>query len=205
MGAHDYIVTFHEADESKVRKLWEQKVEDDRFEHGADPYNGTSTTMRGQVKFYDRRCASKGDAQEFILGRHEKWGAPIACSFFLPAEMDKHATARADLCREKLDKVSVKLIEANRKVRAEFAAAKSKLVACKGCGSRMSREHLLKVLDRKPIRCPLCDGDLLSETFRKKQALLTDNVKRAQDELNEALRPKPSTKIGWCVGGWAAS
>jgi len=225
MGAHDYICTYKEADESKVRKLWEEQVEDDRCESGGGSYAGNATTMHGKVRFRDKRLASETEAHDWLLEHHEKWEAPLACSFYLPEEKGKREQSAVAKAEAKQVTVEEARLEVAQKIQAAFVERKSKLVACKGCGSRLSQEHLtrgwrkgnLQFNQRGDVKtfafaslpslpaCPLCKADLLSESDQKRLATHAAKCEAAKQAVVEANKPKPGKKIGWCVGGWAAS
>lgn len=226
MGAHDYIVTIKETDQAKVREKWKQIQEDDLFEHGHDPYNGSSSTMHGSITFYDRRLASREEAGKFVLDKHEKWSGAVAVSYYLPAEPSKADEARKVKAREKLESTLQKNFDVLVAMQQAFINRKSGLVGCKGCGSRLSHPHLVKTLSKGHVSvfevnyngrprsktfnmptlpvCPVCKLSLSSETDQKRLAAHDEKVKQAQTAYDEALTPKAGSQIAWAVGGWAA-
>lgn len=109
---------------------------------------------------------------------------------------------------------------------SRHAAATATQVKAAACGSKLSREHLVKKLGRGsahtyPSRpgerakktfnfpampvCPLCQASLLSETDQKRLAAHKAKVGEARKAYEEARRPPASDKLGWAIGGWAAS
>lgn len=220
MGAHDYIVTIKETDQGKVKQAWDRIVENDSYESGSGSYAGNATTMRGRITFYDRKLSSENEAREFCLDKHEKWSGPVAVSFYLPAESTKTDEKRKEKAQDKLHAVWNKQYETVLKIVQSFAGRKSKLVTCKGCDSRLSHSHLTGKLkrgranDRKymwgpnlptlPV-CPVCNESLLSETDQKRIKAQEEKVEAARKACNETQQPKPSKKLAWAVGGWAAS
>jgi hypothetical protein len=219
MGAHDYTITVRKAERSAVKKAWEEAVESDRHESGGGSYAGNATTFNGPVRFVDRKVASRREAADLVLEKHDKWDGPVAVSFYLPAESGKRAQAKAARAKDKLVAAMKKKLEVCQQINAAFASRKSKLVSCKTCGSKLSREHLTRKLRKggfdhsagtycdypnQPI-CPLCKISLLSETDQKRIDAHTKKVTEADNAHHAASQPSPSKKLGWVVGGWAAS
>jgi hypothetical protein len=227
MGAHDYVGTL-KGDQKAVKKAWEQIVEDDRYESGEGAYAGNATTMHGRITFYDRRLDSESEAHEFCLDKHEKWSGPVAVSFYLPAEPTEADKRRQKKAHDKFVATEQKRIDSLNKIQAAFINRKSKLIACKGCDSRLSRKHVVEARGLRPGSlafngwgdapetygwtnetnfplCPLCKTDLMSETDRKRINALIEKGKQAQAAFAEAQGAKPSKKVAWAVGGWAAS
>ena len=225
MGANDYIISYREADQSKVTTLWEEQQEEDRYESGAGAYAGNSTTMHGRIRFQDKRFATENEAHEFILDKHEKREAPLGVSYYLPAEEGKNDETRKAKVEGNLITVEEKRLELIHKIQDAFINRKSKLVACKGCDSRISHTHLNGQLLRGQViqgsqggrkfysftreptipTCPVCKASLLSESDTKRIAAHGAKKVDAMKALTESKQPKPSKKLGWCVGGWAAS
>ena len=87
MGAHSYTVTYKMEQRMDVREAWQAQVEDDRYESGSGAYAGNATTMNGPIVWRNDLLSSEYDAVERVLDLHEKWSGPIACSFYLPAEV----------------------------------------------------------------------------------------------------------------------
>jgi hypothetical protein len=217
MGANSYVVTL-EGDKKKVEKAWDRIVENDRYESGEGAYAGNATTMDGSITFYDRRLASYNEAYEFCLDKHDKWCGPVAVSYYLPAEQGKRDKAREEKAKAKaqaaFDKAYAVVAKANDGVRNR----KSKLIGCRHCGSKLSKEHYIakprvEQLFNNPVgyktcstfACPICFKVLLSETMVKRIEGHKAKIEEARLALREAQKPKPSKKIAWAVGGWAAS
>ena len=96
--------------------------------------------------------------------------------------------------------------KAGEVVQRALTSGKSKLLpACGGCGSRLSREHIARgargwVSDGVP--CPVCRGNLLSETVQRRlEALKAKHEGRRDKEP----RGRKTGKYGWVVGGTAQS
>jgi len=204
VGATTDFRTYKYNDRKKIERAFSKACEDARHENGHGGYTGTIAEFHGIGKWLDREVGSEAEAEGYIIEHHQKWDAAMAVSFRLPVEKGEREKAREKKACEKAQAAQEKLNEANRKVREEFASAKSKTVGCKGCGSKMSREHLVKFLHGKALRCPLCNGDLLSQTFRERQAKLMAAVEEARKAAQEEAKPKTNGKIGWVVGGWVS-
>ena len=219
MGAHDYIVTYETEDQKKIKKLWAQLVEEDGDESGTGSYAGNATTMHGPIRFHNLRCSSKREASDLVLEKHDKWDGPVAVSYYIAAAPGKRDTARAEKAMVKLSASRDKHHALVLKILLAFRERKSKLTACKGCGSRLAHEHLVKSLmlgrarneyygaeaGKAPI-CPVCcTENLLSETEQKRIIASAAKVISLETDWKKTKRTKPGKKLGWCVGGWAAS
>lgn len=203
MGAHNETRTYIGLTERQVTKQWRADRAEAEYEDGHGAYAGTIATMHGDPDFFDQRKSSQREAEEFCLDKHDKWSAPIACSFLVaakPSTRDQNRMAKAE---KKFTAAGNALDEAAGKIYNEFFAAKSQMVGCKGCGSRLNREKLRKIC-RVDLLCPLCRQSLLSPTAQKRITRLKEKKAAAQAAVTEARKPKPSKKIGWVVGGWAA-
>lgn len=218
MGGFGYTCTYRESDKATVRGLWAKQVEEDQYESGSGAYAGNATTMRGPIEFHDLRCESEDAAADWVVKKHDKWSAPLACSFFLPVEPSARDKAREEKAKEKLYAARARHHGLVCKILDAFCARKSKLIACTGCGSKLAREFIK--VDRghegnttlqipasvgAVPSCPLCKESLLSETDRQRVAASALKVEKAKKALAGVQKPKPSKQIGWVVGGIAAS
>lgn len=203
-GATDFRV-YKFSDRKKVEREFKEACEEARYEHGHGGYTGTIAEVHGIGRWVDRRFGSDGEAMDYASEHHNKWDPAMAVSFCLPVEKGEREKNREKKAREKVKAAEKKLTDACNKARKAFAEAKSKTVGCKGCGSKMSREHLARFLMHRVVRCPLCDHDLLPATFRERQAKLKAAVEEARKAAEEEAKPKTNGKIGWVVGGWFSS
>ncbi len=216
MGAHDYIISYKEADQSKVRKLWDRQVEEDEYDSGRGAYAGNATTMNGPIQFRDTKLASENDARRWILDEHNKRDAPIGASFYLPVEKterDKKREEKADQTYDWLwEKATAIVAKANDALRNR----KSKTIGCSHCGSKLSKEAYLKTVTTcdilrgrkgalRTFGCSVCKESLISKTVMDRAKAYEAKLDAADKACKEARKPKPGKKIGWCVGGWAAS
>lgn len=207
MGASDCVNTYPNMTEAQVRKVWEQDQEAAEHEYGHGAYSGTIATMHGAPNFYDNRLATQDEAYQFCIDKHEKWDAAIACSYLMAVPLGKRDETRIAKAEKKVEVADDNLNTAWKKIRAAFLATKSKNVGCGGCGSSLNRVKLCEYSFGRPKwnLCPLCQNNLLSATAHDRLAKLQEKLLAAQAAIIEARKPKPGKKVGWCVGGWAAS
>lgn len=218
MGAHDYIITVKDPSEKKVKEAWERQRDYDDDESGSHAYAGNATTFHGKVRFRDERLATENEARKSCLKHHEKREGPIAVSFYLPVEKGVREKNREVKTVEAYDKLLGKakdvLIKANNALRDR----KSKMIGCSSCGSKLSKEHFLKKYTVHTLfcssrtgdplntfACPVCAAPLISETAIKRIKAYQPKIEAANKAVVEAYKPKAGKKIGWAVGGWAAS
>jgi|ETNvirenome_6_85_1030632.scaffolds.fasta_scaffold00371_11 hypothetical protein len=223
MGAQSYTVTYSFSDKEKVSQAWKSLCENDARESGSGAYAGNSTTMGGHVNFYNKLFSSEEEAYEWVLDNHQKWGDPYACSFYIPKTPGERAEKKSKRAQEKLVQEEKKKVDWMNNEVQTFLGRKSELVSCKCCGSKLSRKHLADVrftslgthltyvnqfgpgpVYGKLPKCPLCSYSLISDTAQKKYKRLTERVSKAKKDWEESLKPSPSKKVGWVVGGWAA-
>jgi hypothetical protein len=205
MGAHDYTRYYDFYSRAKVVKAWDELVEEDMRESGSGAYAGNSTTMNGNIEFYDSRLASLDKAIDYVLDKHEKWTNPVACSFYLPSELTANQKARSDKAREAYYLLQGKVAESQKKIINDFYNRKSKMVGCPKCESRLNLAFLRSssYLTRRP-GCPLCKAPLLSQTAQDRYDALSSKLEKENKKCIALSTPKASKSLGWVVGGWAA-
>ncbi len=192
-------------DRAKITEAFKAACEDARFESGSGGYTGTIAEMHGIQRWEHKNCLSLTEAQRYLHDTHNKFDNALAVSFCIAKDKTEADKKREEKANVKWRAAEQKLRDASAKVRAEFGAAKSKTVGCKGCGSKMSRTHLATFLRGRALNCPLCTGDLLSVTARARLTKLSEAVHKARHAAENAGQPKPSAKIGWVVGGMCSS
>lgn len=216
MGAHDYTVTYTFYDKSKVKSSWGSLCEEDAYDSGSGAYAGNATTMGKNPQFYDKAFDSEAEAYQWVMDNHRKRGQPYACSFYLPKETSTAKQKRIDKAKEKLNAAKRKKLDWMNAEIDSFASRKSAFIGCKCCGSKLSRDWMSKewTKGRQSIyywgfpampTCPICKESLLSETAKGRLERLNQKVLEAEGALKKAEAPEPSKKLGWVVGGWAAS
>ena len=206
MGAHDYTRTYYVYGKVKVRDSWDELVDYEAVESGTGAYAGNSTTMGKNIGFYDLKLESEDKAKDYILEKHEKWTAPIACSFYLPSRLSAKQEIRKDKAKEAYLLLQTKISESKKKIINDFYNRKSKLVGCPKCESRLSLAFLKRgSFPTSPPACPLCKESLLSKTSQDRLVALNSKLKKEDKKCIELSTPKASRNLGWVVGGWAAS
>lgn len=205
MGAVDVYRTFpgklalHEVDQA-----FKEVCEQERWENGADPYSGSIDKLMGYT-FENKIYPSVNKALENIRERTDKHGKGILTKAYKDEGVRiEPSPLLAKLRAEHKDKWTFEreLIEG---FLAEVKAAKSKTLGCKKCGSSLNRMYL------KGYFCPLCNGELRTETQLKKTGAAIERWQKTKDKLEaetERLHQKalaklpPSDQLVWVLAGW---
>lgn len=139
----------------------------------------------------DAPCANEDEAREKIGQLDKGWYDCLAVKFY-----DTHRVPET----EKLKKLQAAKTTAYKKYNDlafafHFANAKSELIGCKCCGSKISRKYL------KNNFCPVCHSDLRPETTLNRIATLKAKADKLYDEvLNETTKiAKKSGNIRWLI------
>lgn len=78
MGATDRFMTLKgDMTKEQVKEAFYKRQEEDRWEYGNDPYNGSFTTFSG-IEFKWQKYDNENDARSFVLDKQEKWGPAFA-------------------------------------------------------------------------------------------------------------------------------
>jgi uncharacterized protein with PIN domain len=208
MGAHDYIIRFNISSLDDIQAEWNKIYEDDSYDSGSGPYAGNATTLGKRIAFHDKRLASEEEARDFILENHQKWSEPLGCSFYLSMEPNQRWTNKRDKAHEKKSHIEKKLLSAKAAVKESFVTKKSKFVGCKICDSKLSHEHMVNIMNQFHAnipKCPVCKSELISKTDRNRIDKLEEKLAHVVLEYKSASKLPVGKKMGWCVGGWAAS
>lgn len=204
MGACDYFILCEVDDTEKVAAMWRQRVEEDGAYDGHGPYAGNATTFYGDIRFHNHRLFDdRGVAEAYILENHQKREAPIAVRLRLPSAVDEKHGKRIEAAKQRWLKLRDASNQTIQKIADAFRARKSAFVGCPGCHSKLSHQHLCKPTSTTSV-CPLCDTCLLSQTDQDRIKRAREKETEAQSDYADALKPKPSDRIGWLVGGWAS-
>jgi len=197
MGSNlDYRI-YKTTDENEIRKAWKSAVESNRYESGNE-YSGGVGMLGESITWHNRKVADLNAAIDFISGTHEKWEGAMAVSFHLDSGKTVGTEKQVAKAEEKLNKLKAKHAELGNKARDEFVEAKSKLVGCKVCDSRLNRSML------RGTACLVCGENLLSNTWQSRLSVARAKLDKAQAEFTRLSQPKPGKDIGWVVGGWCA-
>ncbi len=184
----------------------EAAAEDDELTFGSEEdaaYSGSISTLGRIGKWINEPRANEDEAVSELGDRHQKWSDALAIAFYLPGEKTEAQKKAKESAKAKLKDAEDNFRKVCLDVRAAFASTKSKTVGCKACGSSFNRDLLAK--KQVPLRCLLCDDDLLSATARKRIVTAKEKKRAAQDALNAARAASTSKKVGYVVGGWCPS
>ena len=197
MGANVDYRLYETFDRQKVARLFEDDVDVSQSEDG-NSYSGCIGMLHSIGAWVDKQFPSVREAEHYLAENHEKWENAWAVSYVI----GKPLTATQKKKQEELSKQASELFDAPRNIElqalADIRTAKSDFIGCKGCGSKLKREHI------RMAPCPLCHASLLSATVVKRIEAAKDKHQKACDKVN-ALENKPSGKMGWLVGGWCSS
>lgn len=196
MGARLNVRIFHENDPKVVSKKWASEVEDAKHKYGHGGYTGSIAEFSYNINFVDKVLTSYDDAEEFIETNHAKWSPPLAVKF-----VSKLATVSKtkEKLKEKTEKLQMDAINLESMLSNEISTAKSKTIGCSKCESKINRSYV------KGHNCPVCSGELLSPTARKRLDNAIERYKKAKKEYNN-YTPKvgKSSKTAWLIGGWCS-
>lgn len=206
MGGHPDYRIYDTQDRAEVEKRWKADQKQAAHDNGHDAYAGTIATMRGGIAaWYDKSLATEDEAVEFLLSHHNKWDPAVAVSFFLTSkEKDAAREKRTAAAMEKANKARADYFALHEKICQRFAARKCARVGCMGCGSLLSHAFLCRPNAISAV-CPLCKRSLISKTDQARLDKAQAKREAADKAYQESKKPRPGEKLGWLVGGWAAS
>jgi len=204
-GGNDAGRTYMEYDRDKVQRMWDDDVAQSQHESGTS-YSGEIGMLTGPIQWNDKKLGTAREAWDFIMETHYKGDPPIAVSFETETEVPRE---RQDAWRKKhQDAEDAHRRKAKEIVTKAITGGKSTLLpACKGCGSKLSREHIARGVASswggEGAACPLCRSSLLSDSVRKR----LDSLKSKHEgrKGRETPRGKKTGKYGWAIGGIASS
>ena len=223
-GSFDYR-TYDHNDRAKITKHFEGECETAKIEDGIS-YPGTIAAMQTVVDWRDKQFTTMGDAQDYLCDEHNKWDNAMAVSYKIAKPMTDRDKNRVSKAREKHKALAAKFLAVVKKVNDGFKTRKSKLIGCQSCGSRLSKDHLLRKQHRlspkskcdnpfahalpgygdySVLACPLCDTLFISATELTRLQAYYPKLVATQEVVAEARVPKTNGKIGWIVGGWCSS
>ena len=146
-----------------------------------------------RIRWLDHVCDTYDEAVEYIRthdsGRYDQlavmYREPLA-----PGKKELELKARVQKAQERLQREKT----ANR-----LEGLKSEYVGCKSCGSKLSREHMLK--KARGNFCPVCGADLRSPTVQKTIINAEKTYKNAVKAYDEEVKraAKRSKTLRWLV------
>jgi|APSaa5957512576_1039674.scaffolds.fasta_scaffold54086_2 hypothetical protein len=201
MGANFESVTFLTDDKGVIKSQWDGAVEHSQHMDGCS-YSGSIGMLDGCIDWVRREpCLNEQEAEEYIADHHNKWDGPMAVPFKIKG--GKKVPAYLINAKKKSQEAKQKLEELETHLANNIISAKNDFVGCRGCKSKLSRQHLTSSF------CPLCHTVLLSETSLKRIEKAKDKAQKAFNHWIEmrdkATKANATGKIGYVVGGLCSS
>lgn len=150
-----------------------------------------SSGLVNPIRFINKVFSDYGDAEEYIKEHDKGWYDSLAVKY---KELPHGTTSKKleDLKkREQTAQSEYYTFE-----RVVFAKDfKAEFVGCQHCGSKISRKHI------KTNYCPVCHGDMRSETTLNKLKNMKAKVEKLHEEViaEENKLKEKSSKIYWLV------
>jgi len=203
-GGNDAGRTYRTYDKSEVQRQWDADVRSSQSQDGTS-YSGEIGMLTGPIQWHDKQFGSLREAWDWIMRTHEKFEPPLAASFELETEVPRERLEAWQ--RKRREAYEAYQRRAGEIVQKALTSGKSKLLpACNGCGSRLSREHITRGARgwaaAEGVPCPVCRGNLLSETVQRRLEALKS---RHESRQGKEPRGRKTGKYGWVVGGIAQS
>ena len=141
-----------------------------------------------EIRWNDHVCDNYEQAQKWIEQHDKGWYDCLAVRFYSPVVTK-----------------SEKIIELDRKIREAYDAYRKKdqelyikkrtseFIGCKKCGSRMNSQYLSRNY------CPVCGGDLRSDTILKSIASAKNKWENAKKNREDYVNKHSKKEIRWLV------
>ena len=184
-------------------KRWNSDVEDAEYEsgHGGN-YTGSISELGRGFTEVGKIFKNEDEAVEYIEEHHSKWDGAMAVCYYKQGGIAKSSANKKAKLEEKLKTAIRYSNQLKEKLINEIKNAKSKLIGCTKCGSKLNRKYI-----NHNGACPLCSNSLLSATAKKRIQVSWDKAKKAEKEF-KGYKPKTSksatTKV-WVIGGHCSS
>ncbi len=136
-------------------------------------------------------------AEKFIKANDQGWYDQLAVRYYESINHGKTSQKIEEL-RHKRSDIYERIVDYDRHFC--FEGHKSKYVACKKCGSKLSVEYL--AMQTVLNYCPLCNEDLHSETAKKHHDKLNDKLKIIDAQIDseyKKLLAKGKKNVCWLV------
>ena len=146
----------------------------------------------GKVKWHDNisPCKNREEAEKLISKLDNGW-------------YDDHAVRYYDyssaVTTKKIEELKAKRMEVIDKKNAymhehSFSNFKAEYIGCSNCGSKLSKKYL------RGYYCPVCRGDMRSETIKKKLADFDQKNEHILEQIEiEKQKQKKAQKVMWLV------
>lgn len=153
------------------------------------PY--TMTPHHQSWKFFEEILASREDAEEFLQSKNLWRKKNRAVRYRLPAEKTKkQKTLETRLEKMVVDRENYKETHHPRNFKAEF-------IGCSTCKSKIAKKYLKGYSHS----CPVCKGELWSQTTQDKVKWYTKKIVDLQEQIKqeEKKSAEKSKKLAWYV------
>ena len=144
-----------------------------------------------QWKFFDEICNTEEDAQEFLYNKHLQREYNRAVRYHVPTEKIKKVQAL------------VARLEATIETKEQYkknhhpSTFKAEFIGCPTCKSKIAKKYI----KGSSHSCPVCSGELWSETTQKKIASYNEKIADIQKQI-KAEEKKANAKnkeLAWYV------
>lgn len=203
MGANYVDYTFEASDEATLKRNFNERAEQDRFEHGAGAYSGT---LQHTFRIVAQTFKTINDAEVWVQNNTRKWEPAFAVKVgdFSKALFN---TTKGNKLITQINDLRVKLENFDKDLLKKLATQKSLYKGCTNCGSKISVKHFVKGTS---TFCPVCSKELVksAKDIEKLKSLQESYIQKNQ-ELKD-MKKEYNKKVGdkapcWYIGGWAAS
>lgn len=210
MGAATKYLHHPACPPAELKEWFNGRCQDERSEHGWDPYSGSLGTKLGEgLDILSKVFANDDDAYEYLGEQADKRGPALAAKVRVPSKATALKIERMDAEIKRIQTVTEagayrpKAIQAVYKAALERARwAKSKTKGCAACGSAIARTHICSVT------CPVCgDGNfLITATDSKRIKAIGAKQTKGEEQIQALLRQQSSlveadtsTDYRWCL------
>lgn len=186
---------------SQVEQAFKDQQRQDASENGhRDGYSGDFQTVH-KVEDHSYKTdifSDRQEAMEYCLKNADKWTSVVAVKYKKVGEIKD---AKLTKLQKRFSDAQKARREAGEKVAKAILEAKSTLVGCKDCGSKIARKRL------KSVKCPVCNTRLVAPSAEKRLAKLDAKVEaigKLIDARHDELIKKAKGEVRWLIAGWGA-
>ena len=168
---------------------YDEKINKKNIEKEVQDYIAHNGEYGGEcIRWYDKICASRQEAEEFIKKNDRGFYDQIGVRFY-------HSVPNKT---KKLDELNLSVQGAyndyRRKDNASYIKTrKSQFIGCSNCKSKMNSQYLSGNF------CPICHADLRPESTLKAIAAAQNKWKKAQRERENYINTHGTKEINWLV------
>ncbi len=223
-GNFDYIEV-KDMDREKIAQVWAHQVEQSRYEDGRS-YSGQIGMLSEEIGGWHDLGLDYSAAQEWLSDNHNKWEPALAVSYYAQPKPEINVKALAKISVHQ--KSIADLVESYKKAYTDmtdaFKSAKSNMVGCKTCNSKLNRTYLkpmpshssynlergVQNLGTQGYFCPVCKSSLQTDSQIERLRKIVAKIQPHLDKIKELSAVKrefvkdPNQKH-WLIGGWCPS